>query len=205
MQWHRTDRPEQVQPSSILCPSSGLHILQKQMTPSLCCPCKAMYHIHYNFTQFTGWSASHRMHRQPTEPDRKTPVVKSRALLSKQPCCSRTLLPPDQRSSTEIPHVQLPFLPTHHPPTATRAPPHRAKQQWSYSQCGCSSWKKGEPALRDQPALCHWHLVPSRAPVVREQSQNTGRRTLFLSLRRSPSLLTAGFPHSVFSLSICCY
>jgi len=119
------------------------------------------------------------------------PVVKSTVLLSKELCCSWTLLQPYWWPNTVISHVPLPFSPTHHPPTATKAPPRRAEQQRSDLQRSCNSWKKREPALRDQPTLCR------RYPAEHQWS-GSNSRTL-AGVLCSPGLLTAGFPHSVFA------
>lgn len=119
--------------------------------------------------------------------------MKSRALPSEQPCCSQTLLQPDQCSNTEIFHVPLPFLPTCRPPPQVRGhhlagqsnnspethsmvvtAERRGSQHWGTSPCSAtSSW---------YPAEHQWY------------GSNPTRQAELLSLIRSPGLLIAGFP-----------
>lgn len=71
----------------------------------------------------------------PTEPVRKCCLVSSPVALKL--CYSLSSNP------TQISDLPLPFLLKHHPPTATRAPPHRAEEKQRSSQRGCNSWEKG--------------------------------------------------------------
>lgn len=88
-----------------------------------------------------------------------------KALLSEQPCCSQTQLKPYQWSNTDFGCATslLAKTPPSHSHEGTTSQGRRAAEELT-----ARLWQlgEGEPALCDQPALCHQQPVPRWVPVV---------------------------------------
>lgn len=93
---------------------------------------------------------------------------------------------------TQILDVPLPFLPKRHPPTATRAPPHRAEERQRNSQRVCNSWEKGNQHYVTSQQSATSSLYPDKYQWSRSKPRAQAERSLFLSLMRLPSW----FPHT---------
>lgn len=91
-----------------------------------------------------------------TEPVRKHCLVRSPVALK---LCYSLIGDP-----TQISDLPLPFLLKHHPPTAMRAPPHRAEEQQRTSQHGCNSWEKGSKHCGTSQCSVTSSLHPNEYP-----------------------------------------